>query len=276
MKKNAASLFLGIFSLALAHCAQAPSTADTTRPAIADPIPVIEAGTDAAHELDISWTAASDTVTAAADLEYKLVYSTADNIYDMDVIEANGIVVHDFTANLLAATITGLDPSTQYYVNVVVRDEAGNERAYTTASALTGGCFTAGTQITLANGNTRAIEQMQPGDLVRSFDDAGELSTSTLGRLLVSRAQGFLRIVTDHGSVNATASHPFYAGAARGFLPIGEIGLGEAIYFDSGPGIAPTTLREKQTVAAETVVYNLHIAEGPPTYFANGFAVHNK
>lgn len=46
----------------------------------------------------------------------------------------------------------------------------------------TGFCFLAGTPITLADNSTHPIEQIQLGDQVLSYDELGNLTTSTVTR----------------------------------------------------------------------------------------------
>jgi hypothetical protein len=72
----------------------------------------------------VTWGAATDEKTAAADLKYKLVTSASDNIATAADAEANGTVVLDWTADTLTATLTSLTPSTTYYVAVLVKNEA--------------------------------------------------------------------------------------------------------------------------------------------------------
>lgn len=85
----------------------------------------------------INWTAASDSVTAAASLEYLAYYSTANNISTVANIESNGTAIGSYTANIATKAVTGLSPSTTYYFNVIVKDAAGNKRAYTSSSVST-------------------------------------------------------------------------------------------------------------------------------------------
>ena len=80
----------------------------------------------------MEWTAASDAVTAAGDLEYRLFYSTSNNISTAADAEANGTAVGSgYAAGITTATATGLAQITAYYFAVVVQDEAGNKAAYT-------------------------------------------------------------------------------------------------------------------------------------------------
>jgi hypothetical protein len=82
----------------------------------------------------VSWSKASDNETDQSALEYQVVYSSSDNIGSVSDADANGTVGKDWTADMTNATVEGLDGETTYYLNVIVRDEAGNKTAYTTTS----------------------------------------------------------------------------------------------------------------------------------------------
>ena len=57
----------------------------------------------------------------------------------MDEAEANGVISQRYTADTNTATISGLNPGTAYYFNVIVKDEVGNKAAYSIRSQTTGG-----------------------------------------------------------------------------------------------------------------------------------------
>ncbi|HET8938889.1 MAG TPA: DUF1554 domain-containing protein [Polyangiales bacterium] len=89
----------------------------------------------ASTSMTLHWGAASDGVTPAEDLEYKVVKSsTADEIDSLEEVDAittagEGLV-QEFTANLTDLPVAGLSSSTEYAFAVVVRDAAGNESLY--------------------------------------------------------------------------------------------------------------------------------------------------
>jgi hypothetical protein len=99
---------------------------------------------------------------------------------------------------------------------------------------------------------------------------------------MVQLAQGYLVISTDFDSINVTPRHPFYAGAdvtdkaaQPGFREIGAFKVGDAIFLESLSGLFRDSVTDIQRIEERVPVYNLHLRNGPPTYFANGFAVHN-
>jgi hypothetical protein len=109
-----------------------------SEPSIAPPVPG-NAGTIVftditADEVKVVWTEAADTRTSQDQLEYKVVYSTALDIETPEKAESNGVVLTDWTADIAAATATGLSSGTTYFFNVIVRDEDGNKEVYVPAS----------------------------------------------------------------------------------------------------------------------------------------------
>jgi hypothetical protein len=85
----------------------------------------------------VSWGAASDIVTTAANLSYKVVQASSSAAIDT-VAEADAATVTmAWAVNTLTTTVTGLSSSTTYYFAVLVKDAAGNEALYAPASVAT-------------------------------------------------------------------------------------------------------------------------------------------
>ena len=85
----------------------------------------------------LNWSAASDNATATASIEYLLC--SGPTIADIDsVSECEGSTVEmNYSAGILTQNITGKDPSTTYYYNVLAKDEAGNKAVYETFTQTT-------------------------------------------------------------------------------------------------------------------------------------------
>lgn len=92
--------------------------------------------------LSISWTAATDNITAQSSIQYLVYYSLLDNISTVVDAETNGTPVGSYTAAITSAQITGLSANTAYFITVVAKDEGNNKVQYgvysfsTCASAL--------------------------------------------------------------------------------------------------------------------------------------------
>ncbi len=88
--------------------------------------------------IDLSWGAATDDKTPAAELQYRVYQSLDNNIATVADCTANGAVAMDWTAGATTATVsTGIQLSTPYWFTVVVRDAAGNLTGYPTATYTT-------------------------------------------------------------------------------------------------------------------------------------------
>lgn len=86
--------------------------------------------------MTLTWGAATSGATDQANLEYKLVYSTNNNISTAAEAAANGTIALDWTAGALTKTVTGLSASTTHYFNVLVKD-ATDTVAYVAVSEST-------------------------------------------------------------------------------------------------------------------------------------------
>jgi hypothetical protein len=86
----------------------------------------------------LTWNEADDNFTDAAKLEYVIYKSLANNLDSVESIEANGTVAanEDITGTTGFA-VTGLNGRTAYYLNIIVKDQAGNKSCYNSASART-------------------------------------------------------------------------------------------------------------------------------------------
>ncbi len=91
--------------------------------------------------ITVSWGAASDAVTPAANLQYRLVRAATsaeiDTVAEVDAAGGGVTVIDDYTTNLTSRNVTGLTASTTYFFAVVVRDAAGNKAIYAPASQAT-------------------------------------------------------------------------------------------------------------------------------------------
>jgi hypothetical protein len=261
------------------------STPDTTNPTASDATLTLSAGTNALSEIDISWVAATDETTAQSNLVYKFVYSPSNNISTLADAETNGTVALDFTANITSLTVLGFNSLMTYYFNVIVKDEAGNKIAYTSSSRATA-CFIGSTLISMADGGFKRIDQIVPGDRVLSFDTTETITTSVVGEVFQHDVRNYLEITTENKKIGSTGNHPFYAGKNvvgfgefKGFKPIENFSINDALYFydvNLGSQLTIDRILSVEPKQENVKVYNLHIAAGQPTYFANGFAVHNK
>jgi hypothetical protein len=181
-------------------------------------VPAITSSTITASDLTSStaklvWTAASDTVTSVANLKYKVVYSKSNNIDSVINAESNGTVAQNWTANITTATATGLTASTDYYFNVLVKDEVGNEALYTSATGKTSAAAaTVVTGGTTSSGTTTTTVVEVNGQK----QDAGTASTQTTGGQSVTTVtvdDTKLNKILDNSGSNPTVTLPVSGGS---------------------------------------------------------------
>jgi hypothetical protein len=88
-------------------------------------------------QVQLSWANASDNVSKPWNLSYEVRQSVLPNIDSIANAEANGTIVMPYMADVTAFLVTGLAKQTQYWFNVLVRDERGNKAAYKMSSFTT-------------------------------------------------------------------------------------------------------------------------------------------
>ncbi|MBM2886412.1 hypothetical protein JFK97_18645 [Chromobacterium phragmitis] len=143
-------------------------------------------------------------------------------------------------------------------------------------------CFVAGTQVLLADGSTRPIECVMPGDLVHS--DAGQSSrVRDVERPLLGARRLY---ALNQGAPFVTDEHPFATLSGwKAIAPqatlrenprliVGQLQPGDQLRRAEGD-IEPLTSLSSSQAASDTPLYNLILDENH-SYFANGYLVHNK
>ena len=85
----------------------------------------------------VAWASGADTRTPLTELQYEVRRSTSDNMNSVSEAETNGVVVQQFSSNLVTAEATGLLFDTMYWIVVIVKDSSGNKAIYNRASVKT-------------------------------------------------------------------------------------------------------------------------------------------
>jgi hypothetical protein len=107
--------------------ARKPSARETNIPQVESGLTVSDISSDGAT---VTWEPAGDDATAPDKLQYKVIYSTNRDIDNVKDAENNGQTAMEWTANITSYRVSGLEPSTTYFVVTLVRDEAGNMAIY--------------------------------------------------------------------------------------------------------------------------------------------------
>lgn len=135
-------------------------------------------------------------------------------------------------------------------------------------------CFVAGTEIAMADGSRRRIDDVRVGDEVLSYDPASQLLT-TARVLRTFMHAGAQDIVVLNGMLEATANHPFFVDGR--WVRADELEFGDPLVYVGGAirhwrATKVTSLGSRVEVGT---VYNLDV-DGDHAYFAAGILVHNK
>ncbi|MDH5680820.1 MAG: hypothetical protein OEZ36_04475, partial [Spirochaetota bacterium] len=123
----------------------------------------------------ISWTTATDTVTAQANLSYRVFYSTTNNLGSVANVKSLGTEVGVAADNITSRAVTGLNPSFTYYFNVLVKDQAGNEAIYVMNSVTTS---TDGTPPSVGGGGTISSASVTGTSLTLNWTTATDNGTA--------------------------------------------------------------------------------------------------
>jgi hypothetical protein len=127
-----------------------------------------------------------------------------------------------------------------------------------------GNCFVAGTPVLMADGSSKAIEEVKAGDKVLSKDEvSGKIVAKEVVNTKVRTAPSTLVIEVAGGTrVETTPEHPFYV-EGTGWTPAGRLAIGNAIVTRAGPSLKIVRIETKEKPAT---VYNFEV-EGTHSYF---------
>lgn len=133
------------------------------------------------------------------------------------------------------------------------------------------GCnsFAPGTQVVMADGSLRAIEEVAPGDEVRTMDPrTGDIAVEPV--IYPIRGSGEKHLVTvvlrDGGRIDATFDHRVFV-EGDGWTAAGMLRHGQHLRDSDGRAVVVTHVQDHGLVSGQTV-HNLHTA-GAHTYFVN-------
>jgi len=102
------------------------------------PVDPITTSSISSSTLTLSWSKATDDVTAQANLQYEVRQSTSANIDTLANAEANGTIIQAYATDIDTFDVIDLTVETAYYFTVIVRDEAGHKAAYSMITETTG------------------------------------------------------------------------------------------------------------------------------------------
>lgn len=147
----------------------------------------------------------------------------------------------------------------------------GSHKAATEAfMGAEGGCFLPGTQISMADGSKKNIEQIQVGDMIETFANESRQKKVSARVADVFVHDGQFEYLVVNNTLRVTPIHVVFL---NGTWQMAEnIKVGDTMVGEDGQMIEITSVEYK---SAETKVYNFHV-ETYHTYIADGYYVHNE
>ena len=133
-------------------------------------------------------------------------------------------------------------------------------------------CFLAGTEILMADGTYKNIEQVKEGEWVVSYDTENNLKTiSKVAYSLVHEdVEGYIII---NGELEVTSNHPVWIVNRQEWAQVHTIELKDILLDSNGQEIIVISLEDINGV---NTVYNLELEGEHQNYFAEDILVHNK
>lgn len=106
-----------------------------------------------------------------------------------------------------------------------------------------------------------------------SFVD-NKITESKVSQIFERKRDFYFSLIAGDYSVKASAEHPFYVGNNQ-YKKISELEAGDSVYVLQDSVLVQKTVTSNTKIVESTPVYNMTV-DNTNTYFANGFAVHNK
>lgn len=133
-------------------------------------------------------------------------------------------------------------------------------------------CFLAGTEILMADGTYKNIEQVKEREWIVSYDIENNLKTiSKVAHSLVH--EDIEDYVIINGELEVTSNHPMWIVNRQEWAQVHTIKLGDILLDSNGQEIIVISLEDINGI---NTVYNLEIEGEHNNYFAGDILVHNK
>ncbi|MFI5241147.1 MAG: Hint domain-containing protein, partial [Microgenomates group bacterium] len=134
-------------------------------------------------------------------------------------------------------------------------------------------CFLGGTQVLMANGTSKNIEDIKPGDIVLSYDlQNGRTTWQVVVQLLTHKdVDGGYLVIND--DLKVTGNHRMWSPSESEWVTADSLKVGDTLLDQSGKNV---TVNSIEAVEGTNTVYNLTLPGPTHTYFADGVLVHNE
>jgi len=201
-------------------------------------------------------------------------YDYNGNLIDLD--EANFYVTSDSNIKIVELDVENTDT---YIIS--------GSTAFNAVVSHNSPCFVAGTEISLANGDTKNIEDVQVGELVLTYNhNSNEIEHKEVENIIHKTVDSTVKYTFNNGDVlQCTLDHPLYSidGQYVSYKPeqskiqygldVGQIEVGTKILVEDNSSLQITSIEE---IDERVIVYNLHDVKDNHNFFANKMLVHNR
>jgi hypothetical protein len=128
-----------------------------------------------------------------------------------------------------------------------------------------GNSFAGGTQVLMADGSTKRIDEIKLGDQVLATDpESGESGAHEVVATIIGEGIKFLEdIEVDGGKIAATDKHPFWLPDQKRWVNAEDLTVGSALQTSAGTRVQVTAIKERIVVQR---VHNLTV-DGIHTYY---------
>lgn len=137
-------------------------------------------------------------------------------------------------------------------------------------------CFTAGTPVLMAAGYTKAIENIRPGDFVKSYNQiTGKTESKRVLQTFENETDEITKITTSSGdTVNSTPGHKFYANGK--WISAQDLRAGDILVTVNGEQVIVEQVQH-EILENPIKIYNFEVADNNSYYVGReaGVLVHN-
>jgi len=196
-------------------------------------------------------------------------HSTRVNV---SVIDEAFLALTGYNNSPDARTLAALDPLPSLYRSMsdgsLVTAYSHENNVGRFGGAEGGGCFLPGTQITLHDGTTKSIENIQVGDMVQTFRNESD-NTVVSGRVKKTQNHIVSEYLILNGKVRVTPEHRILINGQ--WKTAGDIVVGDTLRGEKGEPVKVFDIERHHELVK---VYNFEV-ENYHTYIAEGIYVHN-
>ena len=254
-------------------------------------------------------TAGSDyTIVASKNAIVTAMFSALPTTYTVTIsggaggtVSGGGTVYEGGNRSVHATPLTGFrihqwggaasghsaDENTKTFTNVT-----SNKTASVTFTLDTSGmpdvCFIAGTQITMSDGSMKNIEDIEVGDIVKSWnEEISQIENDTVIKLMSPIHDDIVKLTFGDVVNGNTFDHPYYV-KGKGWCSykpewtmerydigqIGQLEVGDVCYYNNDSELEEIKLSHIKEELGEVQTYIFKVENN--TFFANNILTHNK